>query len=462
MYEHKRRADLIRATAVFARIGVATLAASLLAEPLRSPAQSVPQTLQSVPQALRAVPPAPKIPARQVGARIEEVSVEASGVTDADVVWRYLSLRRGSLLEQSAVNRDHDNLVILGGFRPLLVIKDVTQSHAVTLRWIVRGGWLEPAVHPLYVQEPLWPIPGVGITVRSAPIDARGTNVSGYAVSNGLANLARVLLTTPLQVSASDGRESDLVVGVVGAQAVYRETAPVATDVYSWTAGAQALYRVRATNGTQFGFALGKIRTTGAQPSGIVAPSLYSTYNAPARNTLLEAGLSRACAGAATQQLYPPYCNLQYRFGIVDAIPWLSATNEYQIYNVDVAGYIAVHASTLALHAAEARTGGVLSDSFLMCSAARAYPKAFCGTDAQTLTAEYRVDDRLAPTVELILFTETAASRVRGGDQPWALPTYQWHAGSGIGIVFRGMLRLDLAYGSQGARLWFGFKGATF
>jgi hypothetical protein len=78
------------------------------------------------------------------------------------------------------------------------------------------------------------------------------------------------------------------------------------------------------------------------------------------------------------------------------------------------------------------------------------------------LTAEYRADDRRSPKVELVLFTETAASRVRGGDQPWALANYQWHAGSGIGIVYRGMVRLDLAYGSQGARLWFGFNGATF
>ncbi|MBV8198942.1 MAG: hypothetical protein JO263_12490, partial [Candidatus Eremiobacteraeota bacterium] len=284
----------------------------------------------------------------------------------------------------------------------------------------------------------------------------------GYAVSNGLANLARVLLTTPLQVSAGEGRQSDFVAGVSGAQRVYRDSQPVETNVYSWTAGAQALYLVRSTNGTQFEFALGKLRTTGAEPTGIVAPSLYSTYNAPARNTLLEAGLSRACAGAATQQLYPPYCDVQYRLEVLDGIGWLGATNEYQICVADVAGYIAVGPSTLALHVAEARTGGVLSDSFLVCGAARAYPKPFCGTDAQTLTAEYRVDDRLSPKVELVLFTETAASRIRGGDQPWALPSYQWHAGSGIGIVYRGMVRLDLAYGSQGARLWFGFKGATF
>jgi len=78
------------------------------------------------------------------------------------------------------------------------------------------------------------------------------------------------------------------------------------------------------------------------------------------------------------------------------------------------------------------------------------------------LTAEYRVNDRRAPKVELVMFTETAASRVRGGDQRWAFPSYQWHAGSGIGIVYRGIVRLDLAYGSQGGRLWFGLRGATF
>ena len=445
-----------------ARIAAAVLAATLLTTPVRSAAQSVPHALQSALRALQGVPPCPKVPAPQVGARIEAVSVETSGVVDADVVRRYLSLRKGSLLVQAAVNRDYDNLVKLGGFRPRLLIKDDTLSHAVTLHWIVRAEWFEPVVHPLYAQEPLWPIPGVGLAVRSAPIDDRGTNFSGYAVSNGLASLARLLLTTPLHVSAGDGRESDFIASVSGAQGVYRESEPVVTNVYSWTAGAQALYLARSTNGMQFELALGKLRTTGAEPTGIVAPSLYSTYHAPGLNTLLEAGLSRACAGAATQQLYPPYCYVQYRFEVVDGIGWLGATNEYQIYVVDVAGYVAVSPSTLALHVAEARSGGVLSDSFLVCGAARAYPKPFCGTDAQTLTAEYRVDDRLPRRVELVLFTETAASRVRGGDQPWALPTYQWHAGSGIGVVYRGMVRLDLAYGSQGARLWFGFKGATF
>lgn len=445
-----------------ARIGAAVLAAASLATPVRGPAQSVPHALQSALQAFQAAPPAPQIPARQAGARIENVTIETSGVVDANVVRRYLSLRRGSLLVQAGVNSDYDNLVKLGGFRPRLLITDDSPLHAVTLCWIIRADWLQPAVHPLYAQEPLWPIPGVGLAVRSAPIDDRGTNVTGYAVSNGLAYLARVFLITPLEVSAVDGRESDFIAGMSGAQGVYRESQPVVTNVYSWAVGPQALYLARSTNGTQFEFGLGTLRTNSAEPTGIVAPSLYSTYNATAHNTLLEAGASRACTGAVTQRLYPPYCNVQYRLEFVDGIGGLGATNEYQVYVADVAGYVAAGPSTVALHAAEARTGGVLSDSFLVCSAARAYPKPFCGTDAQTLTAEYRVNDRLPPKIELVLFTETAASRVRGGDQPWALPSYQWHAGSGIGIVYRGMVRLDLAYGSQGARLWFGLKGATF
>ncbi|MBV8529996.1 MAG: hypothetical protein JO104_01645 [Candidatus Eremiobacteraeota bacterium] len=445
-----------------ARLCAAVLAAALLGAPVRSRAQSVPHFVQRAMQVFAPAPSAPVIPAAQLGARIEDVSVQTAGVVSESVVRRYLSMRTGSVLTQAGVNRDYDNLVQLGGLRPQLEIDSDALSDGVRLHWIVRADSLQPALHPLYAQEPLWPIPGVGAAVRSAPVDDRGTTYSGYVVSNGLAALARAFLNTPLHVSPDDGRESDFVAGISGALGVYRESEPVEANVQSWTAGAQALYLVRATNGEQYEFGAGTLHSTSAQATGIVAPSLYSTYKAPARNTLLEAGYSRACGGAGTQQLFPPYCSLQYRFEFVDGIGGLGATNEYQIYVADVAGYVAVGPSTLALHAAEARTGGVLPDSFLVCGAARAYPKPFCGTDAQTLTAEYRVDDRLLPKLEFVVFSETAASRVRGGEQPWALPSYQWHAGSGIGLVYRGAVRLDLAYGSEGARLWFGFKGATF
>ncbi|HVN70187.1 MAG TPA: hypothetical protein VMU38_11135 [Candidatus Binatia bacterium] len=242
---------------------------------------------------------------------------------------------------------------------------------------------------------------------------------------------------------------------------MYRASQPLAINVYSWTAGTEALYLLRATNGTQFEFAARQLHSTNAERSGIVAPSIYSTYQAPARNTLLEAGVAHNCTGAAAQS-YPPYCEMQYRFEVVDGIGSLGATNEYQVSIADMVRYIALGSSTLALHVAAARTGGVLPDSFLVCGSARAYPKAFCGTDAQTLTAEYRANDALPQMLKVAFFTETAASRVRDGEQPWALPTFQWQAGSGIGIAHGGLMRLDLAYGSQGARLWFGLKGQTF
>jgi hypothetical protein len=47
-----------------------------------------------------------------------------------------------------------------------------------------------------------------------------------------------------------------------------------------------------------------------------------------------------------------------------------------------------------------------------------------------------------------LVSAETAASRVRGGTQAFALPTFQWRADSGVGVIFRNYLRLDLAYGS--------------
>lgn len=431
--------------------------AALLAAPWRAGAQSIPQALRSLPRALEPIPAAPKISPSQAGASIEEVRIETSGVIEPDAVRRYLSLRKGSLLEQAAVNRDYNNLVRLGGFRPHLLIAKGSNANAVTLHWSVLAEWLQPVVRSFYADQPLSPIPGVGLGARSPPIDDRGTNFFAYGLTNGPSNLARLLLTTPLHVDPVGGREADFGADVFGGQGVYRASQPLAINVYSWTAGTEALYLLRATNGTQFELALRQLHSTNAEPSGIVAPSIYSTYQAPARNTLLEAGIAHNCSGAAAP-LYPPYCEMQYRFEVLDGIGWLGATNEYQVYVADVARYIAVGPSTLAFHVAAARTGGVLPDSFLVCGSARAYPKAFCGTDAQTLTAEYRANDALPQKLKVVFFAETAASRVREGEQPWALPTFQWHAGSGMGIVYGGLVRLDLAYGSQGARLWFGVK----
>lgn len=418
-----------------------TIVAAFLVAPWRASAQSLPHT--------------PQVPPWEAGATIANVTVETFGAVRPDAALRYLSLRKGSSLEQAGVNRDYANLVELGKFRANLLIEPDATAKSVTLRWLVRA-------RPLRFDAASFPVQGAGFTLTLPAVDDRGTNFSAYGQLGGLMDLARLGMTLPLHVDAPAGRASDFIADAFGARNTYRASAPLATNVDSWTAGTEARYLERETNGTQYEFAVRQQRSTDAQPSGIVAPSLYSTYKAPARNTLLEAGLAHACAGAATQLLYPPYCYLQYRFAILDGVGGLGATSEYQVYNADIAGYVTVGPSTLALHAATARTGGVLPDSLLVCGDARAYPKAFCGTDAQTLTAEYRIDDELPKILKLDVFTETTANRVRGGDQPWALPAFQWHADSGIGIVYRGIARLDLAYGSQGARLSFALKGESY
>lgn len=449
------------------KLCAALFAATLPAVPWRAGAQNVPLVVQSAPRslksianALQAAPGAPRITASQLGTTIERVTVETYGVP-ADVVRRYLTLQKGSFLEQGALDRDYANLVNLGRLRARAIVAQGSTAHSVTLTWIVVAPWLRPVVHPLDTGQPLSPIPGLGFAAMSAPIDARGTQFAAYGLSNGLANLGSLLITAPVAIDPVAGRQADFIADVFGGRGVYRASEPAAINVYSWTAGEALHYLVRQTNGTQFEFALRQLHSTDAQPSGIVAPSLYSTYKAPALNTLLEAGLLHVCTGAPTQ-LYPPYCESQYRLEVIDAIGGFGATNEYQVYVAGITRYISVGASTLALYLGAARTGGVLSDSFLVCASGRAYPKAFCGTDAQSATAEYRIGDALPTKLKVVLFTETAASRVREGSQPWALATYQWHAGSGIGLVYGGIVRLDLAYGSQGARLWFALKGASF
>jgi hypothetical protein len=51
---------------------------------------------------------------------------------------------------------------------------------------------------------------------------------------------------------------------------------------------------------------------------------------------------------------------------------------------------------------------------------------------------------------------------VRGGTQAFALPTFQWHADSGVGIIFRNYIRVDIAYGSAGGRLSVALQGQTY
>jgi hypothetical protein len=433
---------------MFARVGAVTLVAALFFAPRIATAQKFQQP--------------PSVSLSEAGATIESVTVETYGVITRDVVWRYLSLRKGSVLEQTALDQDYANLVRLAGTRTRLIITRGSSEHTVRLHWIVMAKWLEPTDHPFYGDQPLSaPIQGIGYVVTGPPIDNRGSNFSTYSQFSRRANLERVLFTSPLSVDSNSGQESDLIFDTFGARGVFRASYPLAINIYSWTAGSEALWLQHETNGDQLEFGVRTQHSTTADSSGITAPSLYATNEAPAKNTLLEAGLSHGCPVPSTQW-YPPFCDMQYRVEAFDAIGVLGATSEYQSYIADVARYLSVGPSTLAFHAFAARTGGVVPDSFLVCGTARAYPKAFCGTDAQTLTAEYRLFDERSEIVKFSFFTETTASRVRGGTQPWALPTFQWHPDSGVGITYRNMLRVDLAYGTEGGRLSIALQGQTF
>lgn len=432
----------------YARVAALLLSGAFLLTPRPAPAQG--------PIAI------PLVPVAQAGAVVDQVTIETHGAVNKSMVWPYLSLRRGSVLEQSAVDRDYTNLVMLGGFNARLVFGPAIPVNSVALHWVVTSRWIRPTDHPLYADTPLSaPIQGIGFIVTSPPIDERGSNFSTYSQLSRRANLVRVLFTTPTKVDSSSGRESDFIFDTFGGRGVFRASEPEAINIYSWTAGTEALYLTRGTNGTQLEFGMRQLRSTTAESTGIVAPSIYPTYKSPAHNTVLVAGLAHACT-VPSSQWYPPYCDMQYRFQVSNAPGWFGATSEYQSYSGDVARYIAVGSSTLALHAFAARTGGVVPDSFLVCGTSRAYPKGFCGTDAQTLTAEYRLDDARPYVFKFAFFTETSANRIRGGNQPWALPTFQWHPDSGIGIIYRNSARIDIAYGQAGGRLSFAIQGQTF
>jgi hypothetical protein len=136
-----------------------------------------------------------------------------------------------------------------------------------------------------------------------------------------------------------------------------------------------------------------------------------------------------------------------------DSVGGLAATSEFQAYIADVAQYIPVRTSTLALHAVAVRTGGVLPESRLLCTAAlRAFSQPFCGTDGSLLQAEYRIRGAAMQNLKFVVFTETGSTRTSGGTQPFALPTFVWHADSGIEIRYRGVT-IDVARGSEGYRL---------
>jgi hypothetical protein len=428
-------------------------AALLCAAPVRIGAQTTP-----VPAASNQT--APKIALSVAGATVQDVTIETYGVSGPDAVRQFLSLKKGEPLEQSAVDRDYANLSILGGYKPRLTIEPGSIPHTVTLHWIVMAKWFQPITSPFYANQPLViPTQGVGFTLRSQQISKRGANFSANIYFNGDTYLVRPLFTTPLHVNPVKGSESDFVAAIFGQRNVYRESQPNPINVYSWNAGAELLYYLHGVSGTQLQAGVRLQRSSSAIPTGIVSPFLYPSNVHPAHNLLLVAGYAHACEVPVTQW-FPPHCKLQYRLDVLDAIGGFGASSTYQAYIADFARYFAVGTSTLALHAAVERTGGVIPDSFLACAGTRGYPKPFCGTGAQLFQAEFRIADAVPSRLHFVLFTETAASRVRGAMPPFT-PNFQWWPDSGIGVIFRGF-RLNLAYGKDGGRITYEFQGAVF
>lgn len=403
----------------------------------------------------------PDVAAADVGAKIDDVSIEAYGVTDAKVAIRYLALREGDIVTQAAVLRDYTNLESMAGVRTRLEIKRTTESGGVTLRWIVLGAVFKPTDHPFYGDQPLsTPIEGFGTLLTSHPLDEQGSNFSLLTQVALRAQLARVLYTRPLWVNAATGREGDLILNSFGARGVFRESQPVTEDVYSWVSGDEALYLVRGTDGTQIEIGFRSVRSTSAKPTYIAAPSIIDTYDHAVRNTAFEVGLSHTCPVAPTQW-YPPNCYVQYRLEGTDSIGGLGANSEYRSVFADVAQYTRVGSSTLVVHGAAARTGGVLPASFLLCAYTFGYADATCGTDTNLVQTEFRIADARPGPLKFILFTETASSRIRGGTQAYAPATFQWRADSGIGIQYRGF-RFNVASGSQGGRITYEIQGQLF
>jgi hypothetical protein len=403
----------------------------------------------------------PLVASADEGATIDSVSVEAYGVTNAHLAMRYLSLRKGDVVTQNAVLRDYRNLSKLAGLRTRLEIQHPTPAGGVTLHWIVLGPAFAPTDHPFYGDPPLSiPIEGFGTVLTSQPLDKTGANLSVLTQVALRAQLARVLYTQPLWVNSATGREGDLIVNTYGARGVFRETAPVTEDVYSWVEGDEVLYLVRGTNGTQVEVGFRSIRSTSAKPTYIVAPSLIDTYGNAVRDTALEIGLSHTCP-VSPIHWYPPNCYVQYRVEGFDNIGGLGANSEYRSIFADVAQYTRAGSSTFAVHGALGRTGGVLPTSLLQCAYTFGYAKATCGTDTNLIQTEFRIADARPGPLKFIIFTETASSRIRGGDQVFAPATFQWRADSGVGVQYRGF-RFNFATGNQGGRITYEVQGQLF
>jgi hypothetical protein len=400
----------------------------------------------------------PAVSANDVGARIDDIVIETYGITKPEIAQRYLSLHRGDTLTRDGVERDYINLERLADLRTRLRIEH-DAGNGVTLHWIVLGKWFEITDHPFYGDQPLTiPIGGLGTIVTSPPLDSDGTTVSTYSQIALRAKLARILVTKPLWIDAARGREGDVIVNELGARGDFRTDEPFTQDIYSWVQGPEALYLDRGTNGTQLEFGVRSTRATSASSTYIVAPSILDTYHTPAQSTTLEAGFSQACA---LPRLYPPYCYLQYRLEGFDSIGGLGANNFWRAGFVDLAQYNRVGASTLVFHGAAYRSGGTIPTSNLNCAYTWSYAKPICGTDTNLLETEFRIADARPGIVKAILFADTSAARVRGGDQYFVPSAFAWRGDAGVGVTYR-TLRVNLAYGTQGGRITVEVVGSLF
>ncbi len=400
----------------------------------------------------------PVVPASDVGARIDDVVMETYGITTPEIAKRYLSLHKGDTLTQERVQHDYRNLERLADLRTRLRIEGDADG-GVTLHWIVLGKWFEITDHPFYGDQPLTiPIGGLGTIVSSHPLDADGTTVSSYSQIALRAKLARLVVTRPLWVDAARGREGDVIVNELGARGDVRADQPFSQEIYSWVQGPEALYLDRGSNGTQLEFGIRSTRSTSASSTYISAPSVVDTYDTPARSTTLEAGLSHACP---LPRLYPPYCYLQYRLEGFDSIGGLGANNFWHAASLDLAQYNRIGASTLVFHGAVYRSGGTIPTSNLSCASTWSYAKPLCGTDTNLLEAEVRLADARPGIVKAIVFADTAAARVRGGDQSFVPSAFLWRGDAGVGVSYR-TFRVNLAYGTTGGRLTVQVVGQLF
>jgi hypothetical protein len=400
----------------------------------------------------------PVVPASDVGAPIDDVVIESYGITTPEIAKRYLSLHKGDTLTLDGVQHDYVNLERLADLRTRLRI-DRGPDHGVTLHWIVLGKWFEITDHPFYGDQPLTiPIGGLGTIVSSHPLDSNGTTISSYSQIALRAKLARLVVTRPLWVDAANGREGDFIVNELGARGDFRTDQPFTQDIYSWVQGPEALYLDRGANGTQREFGVRSTRDTSASSSYITAPSVSDTYDTPARSTTLEVGLSHGCP---LRRLYPPYCYLQYRLEGFDSIGGLGANNFWRAGFVDLAQYNRIGASTFVVHGSLYRSGGTIPTSNVTCANTWSYAKPLCGTDSNLLEAELRLADARPGIVKAILFVDTAAARVRGGDQYFVPSAFFWRGDAGVGLTYR-TLRVNVAYGTQGGRITLEVVGSLY